>query len=731
VTPKERVWQVGDAPFQPGKLHHTETIYTIGNGYMGLRGTFEEGYPGEIVSTLVHGIYNHPADELVPDLVNIPNPLPLTIEVDGERFAMNNGEILGYERTLDLEKAILTRGVLWRNSKGAIVALRFERFASLEIEPLIAQRLSIRSLVGTCSITVTASIDGTQTNSGVAHWGTLTSARESGAGHAPHIVVEGVTGQSGYRVAVGSTLISPAGSATASEANPLQPDLRISFTLERDQRAIFDKFSAICTSRRSETPRTTATEILHEAERRGWDSLRDAHIAEWAKYWHDSDIQIEGDEAAQRALRFTTYHVLIAAPRQDEHVSIGAKTLSGPGYKGHVFWDTELFMLPILTFTQPKLARNLLMYRYHNLEGARHKAREAGFEGAMFPWESTDTGEETTPRWTNPYPDGKRIRIWTGDTEQHISTDVAYAVLQFWRWTGDDAFFANYGAEIVLDTAVFWGARAEYQTDKDRFELHMQIGPDEYHENIDNSVFTNSMVRWHLGQALAVIAWLEANHPDHAADLLARLHIDAARRDHWKQIIDKMFIPHDLDRGILEQFEGFFKLDPVNLDFWTPRVANMDYILGHEPTQHTRVIKQADVVMLMALLGDAVGSIEARRRNWDYYYPLVDHGSSLSPSTHAWVAARLGLNAEAYELFMFAGNIDLEDRKGNVRDGIHGAASGGVWEAAVFGFSGLHLIDGEFKIDPKLPDHWRSMSFRIYFRGKQHVIKLIAGQAAH
>ncbi len=728
MTPKERAWRVADAPFQPGKLHHTETIYTLGNGYMGLRGTFEEGYPGAIVSTLVHGLYNHPAGELVPDLVNMPNPLPLTIEVDGERFGLDKGQVLGYARTLDLETAILSRGVLWRNSRGTIVAIEFERFTSLAVEELIVQRVSIRPLSGPCSITMAASIDGTQTNFGVTQWGSLTTSSESGAGHSPRIFADGLTAQSQYAVTVASTLLSSVGLVTASEENPLQPDLGVTVALERDQQAIFDKFSAICTSRRSDSPRIAATQILEAASARGFDMLRVAHCAEWAQYWHDSDIQIEGDEAAQRALRFATYHVLIAAPRHDEHVSIGAKTLSGPGYKGHVFWDTELFMLPILTFTQPKLARNLLMYRYHNLAGARHKAREAGFEGAMFPWESTDTGEETTPRWTNPDAEGKRIRIWTGDTEQHISTDIAYAVLQFWRWTGDDEFFVKYGAEIVLDTAVFWGTRAEYQAATDRFELRMQIGPDEYHENIDNSVFTNSMVRWHLGQALDVIAWLEAKHPAAAADLLTRLGIDSTRQDHWRRIIAKMYIPRDAEKGILEQFDGFFNLDPVSLAYWTPRVANMDYILGHEPTQHTKVIKQADVVMLMALLGDDVGTVEERRRNWDYYYPIVDHGSSLSPSTHAWVAARLGLDAEAYDLFMYAGSIDLEDAKGNVRDGIHGAASGGLWEAAVFGFSGLHLTNSEFKVDPRLPAHWRSMSFRIYFQGEQRMIKLIAGQ---
>jgi trehalose/maltose hydrolase-like predicted phosphorylase len=467
-----------------------------------------------------------------------------------------------------------------------------------------------------------------------------------------------------------------------------------------------------------------ASHTVRRAIERGWDDLLRAQTEEWAKYWYNSDIVIDGDEVATRALRFCTYHVLIATPRNDERVSIGAKTLSGPGYKGHVFWDTELFMVPLLTLTQPHLARNLLMYRYHNLQGARNKAKEAGYAGAMFPWESTDTGEETTPRWTHPDSTGQRIRIWTGDNEQHISTDITYAVLQYWQWTGDDEFFTNYGAEIVLDTAVFWASRVEYNATADQYELSQQIGPDEYHENVDNSVFTNSMVRWHLREAMRVREWLRANAPDSAQRLDSALGINDEHVQKWGEIADKMYIPFSEEHRVLEQFEGFMKLQPIDLSHWKPRVSNMDWILGHGPTQGIMVIKQADVVMLMALLGEKVGTPEELRRNWDFYYPIVDHGSSLSPAMHAWVAARLGLMHEAYDMFIHAATIDLEDNKGNVRDGIHAAAAGGLWQSIVFGFAGVQVKNGELTVDPKFPDHWRSVRFRVWVRGEQKEIHI-------
>ncbi len=724
MTLKERTWEVSEAPFVPNKLHHGETILTIGNGYLGLRATFEEGYPGELVSTLVHGIFDHASGELVPELVNIANPLPVTVWVDGEAFHMTRGKVLGYRRTLEMDNALLQRGLIWQNSQGTIVQITFERFASLELEHILAQRIFVRALNRPCTIRITASLDSTQTNEGVNHWGELQTGQTDDT-----IFVTGKTGQSGYRVALLSSLIAEHGQ-TAKPVKPagkdIPPAMVAEVSLQPDQAATFYKLTAIHTNRDADDPKVAAQTTLGVAKQRGWDSLLTAHTAAWAATWHDCDIEIVGDELAQRAIRFAMYHVLIAAPQHDEHASIGAKTLSGPGYKGHVFWDTELFMLPFLTVTKPDLARNLLMYRYHNLQGARHKAREAGYEGAMFPWESADTGEETTPRWTHPDAEGKRIRIWTGDTEQHISTDIAYAVMQYWGWTNDVDFFVKHGAEIVLDTAVFWGTRVEYQPDKDRFELTMQIGPDEYHENINNSVFTNSMVRWHLQTALEVRQWLLDQHPQEAEGLLKRLDITPKHVTHWQQIIDKMYIPHDPKLGILEQFDYFFNLERVDLSHWRPRVTPMDAILGHETIQHKMIIKQADVVMLTALQPDVVGDQETRLRNWNYYYPLVDHGSSLSPSTHAWVAARLKLMQEAYNEFLFASRIDLEDAKGNVRDGIHGAAAGGLWEAVIFGFAGLHLENGAFAVDPQLPEDWKSITFRLYFHGEQHTVHLTA-----
>jgi kojibiose phosphorylase len=718
-----RLWELSEFPFHPEKLNHYETLFTIGNGYMAMRGTFEEGYPGEIATTLIHGIYNHAAGTLVPDLVNAPNPLPLRLWVDGTPFRLVNqhhtalqppdGAVLGYRRRLQLDHGVLIREVLFRAASGSIVRVVFERFASLHDVHLLAQRVRITAVDGDPEIRVESRLDTDVTNHEVRHWADIQAEADGVV-----LALQARTNQSGYVLGMASRLISPYPAEARVEGE--SPLVGSTFRLRQEESISLDKLTIVYTSRDVEADRVldTARRHLQASVAAGYGQLHSAHENEWARYWDTSDVQIEGDDYAQFAVRFLMYHLLIAAPRQDERVSIGAKTLSGLGYKGHVFWDTELFIVPPLILTQPQIARNLLMYRYHNLPGARNKARSNGYEGAMYPWESTDTGEETTPQWSDEQEDGSRIRIWTGDTEQHISTDIAYAVLQYWRWAGDDDFMRRYGAEIVLDTAVFWGSRVEARSG--RYEISQQIGPDEYHENIDNSVFTNRMVVWHLEQALQLLDWLWSNAPDDAERLTAALSLTPARLERWRDIIQKMYIPFDDERQIHIQFPGFFDMEYIPVQHYQPRAVSVQAILGHKRSIQSQVIKQADVVMLMALLGDELAPQPVLLNNWNTYYPRTDHGSSLSPAVHAWVAARLGLDDMAYEMFEHAAGIDLENNKGNVRDGIHGAASGGLWQALIFGFCGLHLDEhSEPALDPRLPAHWKRVSFTVYYRGEK------------
>jgi kojibiose phosphorylase len=501
------------------------------------------------------------------------------------------------------------------------------------------------------------------------------------------------------------------------------PTLVVRMEATPDETVIVDKFVAISTSRDIPDPVNHAIEqVLGIPD---WPAALEANNQAWEEEWRRCDVVIEGDDEAQLAVRFSLYHLLIAAPRRDERVNIGAKTLSGFGYRGHSFWDTEVFMLPVFNYTAPHLARNLLSYRYHNLPGARKKASANGYEGAQFPWESADTGEEVTPSWVPHYEDkSKLVRIWTGDIEVHVSADVAYAVYNYWKLTGDDDWFITRGAEVILDTARFWASRAEWDVEATRYEYNDVIGPDEYHEHVDNNFFTNRMAQWNLQAAFEALDWLKAYAPFKAIDLTERLDLSEARLAHWREVIEKMYLSSS-PSGLIEQFEGYFLRRDVNLAAMEPRRESVQVIFGIEGTNLTQVLKQPDVLMLMYLLSEYYPD-EVVRANYDYYTPRTDHtyGSSLGPAIQAIMACRVGQPEEAYEHFIRAARADLRDVRGNAGDGIHGASAGGVWQAIAFGFGGLRLTQDGWAVNPRLPHHWKRLAFKFTYRGQLQEIDL-------
>ncbi|MCK4314465.1 MAG: glycoside hydrolase family 65 protein, partial [Anaerolineae bacterium] len=497
------------------------------------------------------------------------------------------------------------------------------------------------------------------------------------------------------------------------------PTVVARLAVQPGEQVMADKLVALVTSREEDDVRGAALSRLEEAVVRGYDDLRAANETAWEREWEVCNVTIEGDDEADLALRYNLFQLLIAAPRHDEWVSIPAKTLSGFGYRGHVFWDTDIFIVPFFTYTRPEIARNLLLYRYHTLPGARRKAKENGYEGAMFAWESAGTGDETTPRWGYA-SDGEPVRIWCGDIEHHISADVAYAVHEYWRVTGDDGFMRDYGAEILLDTARFWGSRVEWNGERGRYEINDVIGPDEYHDHVNNNVFTNRLAHWNLETALEVLAWLRREFPEKAAELGAHLDLTQERLAHWTDVIGCLYIPHDPETGLMEQFEDFFDLIDVDLADYEPRHHSMQVELGIKGLQSYQVLKQPDALMLLYLLRDRYDQ-ETLRVNWDYYTPRTDltYGSSLGPAIQALLAAWLGEPEVAYGHFMHAAWTDLQDVRGNAADGIHAALAGGLWQAVVFGFAGLRLSGEGYTATPQLPARWKHLSFSFLHQGEK------------
>jgi len=784
-------WTVAEDAFDPSVLGWHETLYTVGNGYLGTRGTFEERYPGDQPATLINGLFDD-VPIIHTELANAPDWLSMELLIEGERFRLDRGEVLAYRRTLDLRDGLLRRRVRWRSPGGRMVEVWSERWACMSDPHLCALRYGVTALDFAGEVELRAAIDGTVENPGtlVPAEGGLRHWWFEGHGHpdGQQAELEVRTRVSGVELAAAMHLeVQGVAEASYSPRDWEQaPGVAARFHLNRGETAVATKLVAYgcgagfpaCPSGEASgagweaggsaveghgqagkpapraegqaaveghgqagkpAPRAegqAAVEghgqagkpaprvVLEAALGRGYESLLAAHRAVWRDLWRDCGIEIEGDEAAQRAVRFNLYHLLIAVPRHTGQVSIPAKTLSGFGYRGHVFWDTDIFIVPFFAYTRPELARNLLLYRYHTLPGARENARRRGYEGAMYAWESAADGSETTPRWV-PLPNGELVRIWCGDIEQHISADVAYAVHSYWQATGDDDFMRDYGAEIVLDTARFWGSRAEYNARAERYEIRDVIGPDENHEHVNNNAYTNRMVQWHLERALEVLDWLRARAPEKAAELVARLDLSEQRLERWRDVVQHIYIPYDSSTGLFEQFDGFFGLKDLDWPALEPRRQSIQSLLGIEATQKVQALKQADVLMLLYLLGDAYDA-RTLEANWAYYEPRTDHsyGSSLGPAVHAVLACRLGRIDEAYQHLARAAFVDLENLRGNTRDGIHAASAGGVWQALVMGFAGMRITPGGPTFTPRLPAGWQRLRFTMRHRGRRQEVEL-------
>jgi len=444
-----------------------------------------------------------------------------------------------------------------------------------------------------------------------------------------------------------------------------------------------------------------AVDALDRAGRDGFDRLLGRHRRAWARRWEDADVVVEGDDDLQLAIRLALFQLMASVADQGE-AAVGARGLTGTGYRGHVFWDADIFVLPFLAATHPASARAMLEYRVRRLPAAMEAARTAGHAGARFPWESARTGSDVTPTSARDRA-GRIVAIRTGRLEEHIVADVSWAACCYVDWSGDEEFARGPGRRILVETARYWASRIHLDPDG---SAHIEgvIGPDEYHEAVDDNAYTNVMARWNLRRAAAV------DGPDDLAD-------DERRR--WLELADALVDGYDSDTGIYEQFAGFSRLEPLIIEDVAPRrPIAADLLLGAERVARAQVIKQADVLMLHHLVPDEVepGSLEPNLR---YYEPRTAHGSSLSPATHASLLARAGHFDKALDALHLAARMDLDDLTGSTAGGLHLAAMGGLWQALAFGFAGLRPRSGMLQVDAVLPPAWPALELRVCFRGSR------------
>ncbi len=450
----------------------------------------------------------------------------------------------------------------------------------------------------------------------------------------------------------------------------------------------------------------SALDRLRSAQQLGFDGLLAEHRRDWASRWEDADIVIEGDPQMQRDVRFAVFHLLASAPDGGE-AAVGARGLSGKGYRGHVFWDSDVYVLPFLAATHPLAARAMLEYRVRRLPAALRAAKRQQRDGARFPWESARTGEDVTPRQALD-PHGELVPILTGRLEEHIMADVAWAAACYIDWTGDQRFATGPGCELIVQTARWWASRIE-QDDDGSGHIRGVIGPDEYHENVNDNAYTNVMARWNLKRA---------------ADAGVGV-VDERERRHWLELADAIVDGYDPATRIYEEFAGFNALEPVVISKLVAQLpVAADMLLGHARTQASQVVKQADVLMLHYLVPDelATGSLEA---NLDFYGPRTAHGSTLSPGVHATLLARAGRLAQALEMLRLTARIDLDDIGQTTGGGLHLAAMGSAWRTVALGFAGLRPAGDALAIDPRLAPGWDALDVRVRFRNSRVHIRIL------
>jgi trehalose/maltose hydrolase-like predicted phosphorylase len=707
----DAAWVLGVDGYDSLREGSVESRFAISNGFLGIRGARSTSRGARWVvpaRTYVAGLFDSSSEGAMQGLVPAADWLRIRIVLPSGPLIHYPGEVSSHRITLDMQRgALLSEG---QHMQAAELGLhvRTLRLVSLQNRAIGLQLIQLQVDRGEVDMTFEAMFEGTDLG--------LVSAeidQDLGLWHTQH------SGKALAMATAASLLIdgrdhppTALGDLTWSWRWKTRPGQVVCF-----QRVV----AVVRGETQSPVAADEARKKLGVALPGGWRGVVAAHEAAWEERWQCSDVQVTGDAAAQQALRFAVYHLNSAANPQDERVSIGARALTGDDYHGHVFWDTEIFLLPFYTLTWPEAARTLLMYRFHTLDGARAKAARMGWRGALYAWESADTGTEETPDQVIG-PDKSVIDVLCGRLEQHISADVAYAVWQYWQATGDEAFLLDAGAEILLETARFWASRATPEADG-RHHIRDVIGPDEYHEHIDDNAYTNVLARWNIRRALDVAALLRARWPARWELLQGRLHLDDNELTQWSAVAQTIATGLDTKTGLFEQFAGYFALEDIDVASYSGRTMPMDVVLGRERVQKSQVVKQPDVVALLALLPEefAPGTDET---NFRYYELRCSHGSSLSPAMHGLVAARLGDAEMALRFFRQAADIDLGDSNVNTDGGVHIAALGGIWVAAVFGFAGLSLKDDGIALDPHVPADWRSVAFNVQWRKRKLTIRL-------
>jgi alpha,alpha-trehalose phosphorylase len=732
-------WKISSSTLDKEQILVDESIFTTGNGYLGVRGNFEESLPScyrTIRGTYINAFHDivpiqygeklHAFPETQQKLLNIIDSQTIDIFFEEEHFSLEEGEILSFERHLYLDKGYSERIIEWRSPSGKEIKLTFKRLVSFIEKELFIQRIELESQHYQGKVKIVSAINGN-----VSNYIEKGDPRVSSS-HAKLLKITKVDlldTVSYLECETTFTMLNTACAATYQLSVPYQrinhledDSVTSEFTLNFNGKAVFEKKSIYTDTLRHERDLLTASHQLQKkVEDKDFVHFSTEQETYLKEFWNQADIKITGDSSLQEGIRFNLFH-LLQSTGQDRYSNIAAKGLTGEGYEGHYFWDTEIYIFPFFLLTQPKIAKNLLLFRYSILDKARNHAKEMGHHsGALYPWR-TISGTECSSYFPS------------GSAQYHISADIAYSFIQYYLVTEDLRFMKEFGAEVLFETARLWVDTGHF--DKEFFKIDAVTGPDEYTCVVNNNYYTNVMARYNLHWAVKLYKLLETKDPEKFSILIQRIGLREEEIQTWQKAADQMYLPFDKELGINPQDDTFLQKAVWDLE-GTPK-DHFPLLLHYHPLilYRHQVCKQADTVLAHFLLEDEQ-DVATIRNSFTYYEKLTTHDSSLSTCVFSIMASKLGFIQKAYDYFIETARLDLDNTHGNTKDGLHMANMGGTWLAIVFGFAGVRIKEDGISFAPALPDKWSEYSFSIQFRERrmeiqknaQHtIIRLLQGE---
>jgi alpha,alpha-trehalose phosphorylase len=721
-------WSIREIGLHLNTLAQTESLFALSNGHIGLRGNLDEGEPHGLPGTYLNSFYElrplpyaeggYAYPESGQTVINVTNGKPIRLLVDDEPFDVRYGKLEEHERELDLRNGVLRRSVRWTTPTGRTVKVSSVRLVSFTQRSIAAINYEVEALDAPVRIVVQSELVANEALPAQSKDPRVGAALESALECEEHLAQD-TTGLlihharvSGLRIgaAMHHSIEGPSGMLVESGSSPDVVRVSVAGRLEPGERLRIVKLVAYGWSSLRSRPaiHDQVVAALTAARLTGWDGLLAEQRAYLDGFWANADIELEGDPEIQQAVRFALFHVLQAGARAESR-PIAAKGLTGPGYDGHAFWDTEIFVLPVLTVTMPRAAAGVLRWRHLILDKAKERAHQLGLRGAAFPWR-TIRGIECSGYWP------------AGTAAFHINADIAYAVAHYLQATGDTMFEEEVGLELLVETARLWCSLGYYNAAIDQFRIDGVTGPDEYSAIADNNVYTNLMAQHNLRWAVESVK----RHPEKAQ----ALGVHSEEVANWRRAAEKMFIPCDERLGVTPQAESFTEHEVWNFADTKPDQYPLFLHFPYFDLYRKQVVKQADLVLAMHLCSQAF-TLEQKIDNFAYYEPLTVRDSSLSSCTQAVLAAEVGQLQLAYDYLGEAALVDLHDLHHNVQDGVHMASLAGAWTALVAGFGGMRIQNGSLSFAPRLPEALVRLAFHLLFRGCRLRVEVRATEATY